>query len=300
MRNIFINELVNLAEKDPNVFLIVGDLGYGVIEEFQNRFPERFLNVGVAEQNMIGVAAGLAKSGFKVFVYSIANFPTFRCLEQIRNDVVYHSLDVTIVAVGAGFTYGTAGYSHHAIEDISIIRSLRKIKIFSPANSAEIKGSLRKIMNEPGPSYIRLGKLLNFSHDLSMLDDEPIQVKMGSSEAVFVCGAILHDAVLAVNKVEELCNKNYAIFSVPIVNPLFIPIKMLSSFKRIFVVEEHTQNGGLGSAVMEYAADLKVEIEVIRLGIENLRPEIVGSQDYLKNVHAIDSFGLIKRLMEYL
>jgi transketolase len=299
MRNIFINELTNLAEKDPNIFLIVGDLGYGVIDEFQNKFPERFLNVGVAEQNMIGVAAGLAKSGYKVFVYSIANFPTFRCLEQIRNDVLYHSLDVTVVAVGAGFTYGTAGYSHHAVEDLTIMRSLRKIKIFSPANSAEVKGSLKVIMNASGPNYIRLGKLLDFSHDLSMLNGEPIQIKLGLNEAVFACGSILHDAILAVKKVEDLSDRTIAIFSNPIVNPLSIPTKIIKDFKRIFVVEEHIQNGGLGTALMEYVSDKKIECEIIRLGIENLKPEVIGSQDYLKNIHEIDSDGIAKRIMEF-
>lgn len=299
MRNVFINGLTNLAEKDPNIFLIVGDLGYGVVEEFQDKFPERFLNVGVAEQNMIGVAAGLAKSGYKVFVYSIANFPTFRCLEQIRNDVLYHSLDVTIVAVGAGFTYGAAGYSHHAVEDLSIMRSLRKVKIFSPANSPEIEGALKIIMKESGPSYIRLGKLMNLSHDLLMLNGEPLQIKGGSNEAVFACGSILQDAILAVKRVEELSGRTFAIFSNPMVSPLLIPTKMINDFRRIFVVEEHIQNGGLGTALMEYVTDMKIKCDVVRLGIEVLKPEVIGSQDYLKSIHGIDSEGIAKRIMEY-
>lgn len=299
MRNVFINGLTNLAEKDPNIFLIVGDLGYGVVEEFQDKFPERFLNVGVAEQNMIGVAAGLAKSGYKVFVYSIANFPTFRCLEQIRNDVLYHSLDVTIVAVGAGFTYGAAGYSHHAVEDLSIMRSLRKVKIFSPANSPEIEGALKIIMKESGPSYIRLGKLMNLSHDLLMLNGEPLQIKGGSNEAVFACGSILQDAILAVKRVEELSGRTFAIFSNPMVNPLLIPTKMINDFRRIFVVEEHIQNGGLGTALMEYVTDMKIKCDVVRLGIKVLKPEVIGSQDYLKSIHGIDSEGIAKRIMEY-
>jgi len=299
MRNVFIKELINLADKDPDIFLIVGDLGYGVIEEFQIKFPERFLNVGVAEQNMIGVAAGLAKSGYKVFVYSIANFPTFRCLEQIRNDVLYHSLNVTIVAVGAGFSYGTAGYSHHAVEDLSIIRSLRDVKIFSPANAEEIKKSLKIIMNEAGPVYMRLGKLLKLSHDSLMINSEPIAIKSGSKEAIFVTGAIAHDAILAVRKVEELSNKIFAIFSIPIINPLSIPAKILNDYDRIFVVEEHIQNGGLGTALLEYVADKKIHCEIVRLGIEKLNPELIGSQDYLKNYHEIDSMGLIKRIMKY-
>lgn len=299
MRNVFINGLTDLAEKDPNIFLIVGDLGYGVVEEFRDKFPERFLNVGVAEQNMIGVAAGLAKSGYKVFVYSIANFPTFRCLEQIRNDVLYHSLDVTIVAVGAGFTYGAAGYSHHAVEDLSIMRSLRKVKIFSPANSSEIEGALKIIMKESGPSYIRLGKLMNLSHDLLMLNGEPLQIKRGSNEAVFACGSILQDAILAVKRVEELSGRTFAIFSNPMVSPLLIPTKMINDFRRIFVVEEHIQNGGLGTALMEYVTDMKIKCDVVRLGIEDLKPEVIGSQDYLKSIHGIDSEGIAKRIMEY-
>jgi len=299
MRNAFIKELVNLADEDPDIFLIVGDLGYGVIDEFQNKFPERFLNAGVAEQNMIGVAAGLAKSGYKVFVYSIANFPTFRCLEQIRNDVLYHSLNVTIVAVGAGFSYGTLGYSHHAVEDLSIMRSLRGIKIFSPANTEEVKGSLKIIMSEDGPNYMRLGKLMKVSHDLLMLNNEPIEIKPGYKEAIFVCGSIAHDAILAINKVEELTNKSFAIFSVPIINPLSIPTKMLNNFHRIFVVEEHIINGGLGTALLEFVADKKIQCEIVRLGIEKLNPELIGSQEYLKNAHEIDSAGLIKRIMEY-
>ena len=299
MRNIFIKELIDLADKDPDIFLIVGDLGYGVIEEFQNKFPERFLNVGVAEQNMIGVAAGLAKSGYKVFVYSIANFPTFRCLEQIRNDVLYHSLNVTIVAVGAGFSYGTAGYSHHAVEDLSIIRSLRDVKIFSPANAQEIKGSLKIIMNEVGPSYIRLGKFLKLSHNLLMLNNEPIKVKSGSKEAIFVSGAIAHDAITAVETVEKSSNKIIAIFSIPVISPLSVPLEILNDYDRIFVVEEHMQNGGLGTALLEYVADKKVNCKIVRLGIEKLKPEVIGSQEYLKNYHEIDSIGLIKRILEY-
>src|SRR6187431_2921481 len=118
MRNAFIEELSTLAEANDNIVLVVGDLGYSVVEPFAQRFPDRFLNAGVAEQNMTGLAAGLASEGYHVFTYSIANFPTLRCLEQIRNDVCYHVLPVTVVAVGAGLAYGNLGYSHHAVQDI--------------------------------------------------------------------------------------------------------------------------------------------------------------------------------------
>src|SRR5690242_12509930 len=127
MRTRFINQLADLARTHPNLFLLVADLGFSVVESFASEFPDRFMNVGVAEQNMTGIAAGLASEGFHVFTYSIANFPTLRCLEQIRNDVCYHRFPVTIVAVGAGLAYGNLGYSHHAVQDIGIMRSLPEL-----------------------------------------------------------------------------------------------------------------------------------------------------------------------------
>ena len=124
MRNIFINKLTDLAKNNKNIFLLVADIGYGVVEEFQNKYPDRFLNVGVAEQNMTGIAAGLAAEGYHVFTYSIANFPTFRCAEQIRNDIDYHNLPVTVVSVGGGVAYGNLGYSHHAVQDYGLMRMM--------------------------------------------------------------------------------------------------------------------------------------------------------------------------------
>lgn len=134
MRTAFINELIQQARAKPDIFLVVGDLGFSVVEPFAEEFPDRFLNAGVAEQNMTGLAAGLASEGYHAFTYSIANFPTFRCLEQIRNDVAYHRLPVTVVSVGAGFSYGNLGYSHHAVQDIGILRTLPEMTIMSPAD----------------------------------------------------------------------------------------------------------------------------------------------------------------------
>lgn len=131
MRDVFIEDLFKIAKKDKDIFLIVADLGFSVIEKFQNTYPDRFLNVGVAEQNMIGIASGLASEGYKVFVYSIGNFSTFRCAEQIRNDIDYHKLPVTIVSVGAGYYYGNLGYTHHTLQDLSLMRSFPNMNIFA-------------------------------------------------------------------------------------------------------------------------------------------------------------------------
>ncbi|NBU94176.1 MAG: transketolase, partial [Actinobacteria bacterium] len=158
MRNTFIDELVKLAHQHPNIALVVGDLGYSVIEPFADQFPDRFINAGIAEQNMTGLAAGMASEGYHVFTYSIANFPTFRCAEQIRNDVDYHKLPVTIVTVGGGLAYGALGYSHHAIQDYSLIRSMPNMLITAPGDPMEVRACLRYLTSNPQPSYLRLGK----------------------------------------------------------------------------------------------------------------------------------------------
>jgi len=158
MRNAFIDELVQLAAVNPQVALIVGDLGYSVVEPFAERFPERFINAGVAEQNMMGLAAGMASEGYHPFVYSIANFPLFRCAEQIRNDVDYHRLPVTIVAVGGGLAYGNLGYSHHAIQDYGLVRLMPNMLIAAPGDAMEARACLRYLVRHPQPSYLRLGK----------------------------------------------------------------------------------------------------------------------------------------------
>lgn len=158
MRNAFIQELVSLARQHPQIALIVGDLGYSVVEPFADEFPDRFINAGVAEQNMTGLAAGMASEGYHVFTYSIANFPTFRCAEQIRNDVDYHNLPVTIVSVGGGLSYGALGYSHHAVQDLSLMRAMPNMLISAPGDQFEVRACMRYLVQHPQPSYLRLGK----------------------------------------------------------------------------------------------------------------------------------------------
>jgi transketolase len=158
MRDAFIEELTTLAETNERLVLVTGDLGYGVIEKFVSRFPKRFFNAGVAEQNMMGFCAGLASEGFHVFAYSIANFSTFRCAEQIRNDIDYHNLSVTVVAVGGGLAYGNLGYSHHAIQDLALMRSFPNMLLASPGDPLETVACLRYLADNPQPSYLRLGR----------------------------------------------------------------------------------------------------------------------------------------------
>ena len=173
MRKIFIQKLVKEASKNKKIVLIVGDLGYGIVEPFKQKFPKRFFNAGVAEQSMVGLAAGLALKGFHPFIYSIANFPTFRCAEQIRNDIDYHNLPVTIVSVGSGLGYGNLGYSHHAIQDYALLRSFPNTVIASPSNNQEVDGSLNYLLKNPQPSYLRLDKSLELNSNKKILNMFP-------------------------------------------------------------------------------------------------------------------------------
>src|SRR5438270_3981333 len=158
MRLSFIRSLCEAAGRDARVHLLTADLGYSVVEPFAAAFPKRFTNVGVAEQNLIGVAAGLALCGKCVFVYSIANFPTLRCLEQIRNDVCYHNLNVKIVAVGGGLAYGPQGYTHHGLEDLGVMLLMPNMTVVAPGDPIETRLATRAIAQKPGPCYLRLGK----------------------------------------------------------------------------------------------------------------------------------------------
>ena len=169
MRTTFIETLCDLAERDERIWLITGDLGFSVLERFSERFPERYINAGVAEQNMTGIAAGLAHSGLVVFTYSIANFPVMRCLEQIRNDVCYHNMNVNVVAVGGGFSYGTAGYTHHGVEDIAVMRAMPNMTVVAPADPYETRKATESVAAHAGPCYLRLGK----SREPDVHDGEP-------------------------------------------------------------------------------------------------------------------------------
>ncbi len=300
MRNTFISNLLNKAEKDQSIFLVVGDLGYGVVETFENRFPERFLNAGISEQNMIGVSAGLAKSGYKVFVYSIANFPTFRCLEQIRNDVCYGELDVTIVSVGAGFSYGVLGYSHFALEDIAIMRPLPGMQILSPCDPIEVELAVEYAVNNSGPKYLRLGKngeeTINKSKSPSL--DFPTRIHDGTKYCILVTGGIAIEALKAVHRFKKQFLVEVSVFSVPLITSRSLAHINFQEFSKLFTVEEHVGNGGFSSFVAEYIADQKLFIELDRIFVSSDSIRTIGDQVFLRKVSGIDSDSIYNVLVK--
>ena len=283
MRNSFIEELSKIALIDDKVFLIVGDLGFGVVEGFEEKFPYQFLNAGVAEQNMMGMAAGLASAGYKVFVYSIGNFPTFRCLEQIRNDVCYHGLNVTIVSIGAGLSYGSLGYSHHAIDDIGVMRALPGMTIYNPADPIETKIALRESLSCSTPKYFRLGK----SGESNIFDKsqsnfpEWSEVWKGDDLLILTSGSIIIEAIEAAQTLKTF-GINISVVSIPILKPFTLDKELIKRFKNIIVLEEHSIVGGLGSIILEQVALNGMNPTIMVLGLPDNVSHELGSQKYLR------------------
>jgi len=260
MRTAFISELLACADRDPRIWLVTGDLGYSVLEPFAGRFPDRFVNAGVAEQNMVGVAAGLAQSGAKVFVYSIANFPTFRCLEQIRNDVCYPGVSVTIVSVGSGFSYGAHGFTHHAIEDLAVMRSLPGIVVVSPGDPTEARLATRALADRGGPAYLRLGKAGESVVETAA--DDPFAlgrmrlIRDGTDVTVVATGSVLTVADSAAAELERdgISTRLYSAHTLKPFDGETL-LRTMSETAGVVTVEEHRLIGGLRSAVAEAVID---------------------------------------------
>ncbi len=304
MRDQFIKTLLGEVEKNPNIILITGDLGFGVLNEFIEKYPNNFINAGVAEQNMTGIAAGLALEGKKVFTYSIANFPTLRCFEQIRNDVCYHNLDVNIISIGGGFSYGSLGMSHHATEDIAVMRTLPNLDIFSPSGLWEVDKATKSLSQSNGPGFLRLDK--SFGQDY-VAENEEFEVgkgrilSKGMDCSIILTGGILEEAELAKNTLEKN-NISTQIISMHTIKPLddSLIIKTINSSKLVVTLEEHTIIGGLGSAVCEVIVDNQLqEKPLIRIGLESGFSTIVGSQKYLRAHYKMDSNAIVERILKH-
>ena len=279
MRNAFIDELIKSARINSNIILMVGDLGFSVVEPFQDEFPDRFINAGVAEQNMMGVAAGLASEGCHVFVYSIANFPTFRCAEQIRNDVAYHNLPVTIVSVGGGVAYGNLGYSHHAVQDYGLLRAMPNMLIASPGDPFETRSCLRYITDHPQPSYLRLGKAgeKNINEVQPNLQfgqwNKLIEGSKTSEVAILTTGNGLQIAAEWVSGKEIIdCD----LYSLPIwgMDSKKMQSEQVKRYKKIITVEDHLIDCGFGSWLMESVVGVPGLVE--RIEIRALSSEVCG------------------------
>ena len=301
MKKAFVNALLELAGEDENIWLVTGDIGFGVLTPFWERFPERFINAGIAEQAMMGMAAGLALDGKTVFVYSIANFPSLRCLEQIRNDCAYHSVNVKIVSVGAGFAYGPQGMTHHGTEDAAVLRAIPGVTVVTPCDPLEAAAATRLLVGIPGTCYLRLGRGGEPALHQSPPDLRPgkaLKLYDGERVAILAAGAVAAEAIKARTLLLEkgVCP---AVYSMPFLKPIdaaFI-MQCARGYDLLVTVEEHTILGGLGGAVAETLAEMDCHARLLRIGVgEN--NSIVGSQTYLREQHGLSAARIAERIWE--
>ena len=299
MRNAFIRGLTALAERDDRVVFLTGDLGYKLFDDFAERFPGRFLNAGVAEQNMVGVAAGLALEGFRPFVYSIATFATLRCLEQIRDDVCYNGLAVTVVGVGGGFSYGANGPTHHATEDLAVMRALPNMTVVAPGDPVEAELAVAALPDTP--TYLRLGRAGDpVVHQLppEFRIGRAITVREGDDCALLSTGGMLPTAVEAA---ELLAGRGIAarVVSMHTVKPLDEDALERSRRTRLTVtLEEHSRVGGFGSAVSEWMAANNGSGPLLSIAAEDAFANEVGDADSLRRRNGLDAESIARRVVE--
>ncbi len=292
MRSTFVNCLIEQARVDERIFVITPDLGFSVLEKFAEEFPDRFLNVGIAEQNAVGVAAGMALSGKIVYVYSIIPFITMRCFEQVRVDVAYMRTNVRLVGVGAGFSYGPAGATHHAIEDIAIMRALPNMTVCCPGDPVETRELVNRSFSHEGPMYIRLGKNGEkkiHPDNFSLSIGQAKWVRDGEDAVLITTGNMLEQGV-ELMEAENQAGHKVGLVSVPTVKPLDVAFIQDLIRRRIPLVtmEEHNIVGGLGSAVAEVIAESGQAVPFRRIAVPDEYPHCVGSQQYLRRHFSMD------------
>lgn len=305
MKEALVDQLIELAAADSRMLVLTADLGFGMFERFSERFPKQFINVGVAEQNMTGVATGLALDGRIVFTYSIANFPTLRCLEQIRNDACYHGANVKIIAVGAGFSYGALGMSHHATEDIGVVRSLPELTLFSPGDNWEAAQCTAAAAKQPGTCYLRFdkGSQLNTGRaEESFEIGRARRLRDGFDATLAVTGGMLGETLAAADLLAAQ-GIDCRVLSFPTIKPLDIDALAAAALETggLFTVEEHTIEAGFGGAVAEQLLETgAVPRTFHRFGLRAGFSSVVGSQSYLRRIYGFDAESIATGVLERL
>ena len=302
MRNAFITELEKIAKVNKRITLLTGDLGFTVFENFQKEFPERFFNVGVAESNMIGIGSGLVLSGFIPVIYSIATFVTMRGYEQIRDDIGYHNSNVKIIGTGGGLSYGHAGFTHHSLEDIALMRIIPNMSVVCPGDPYSARVILREIIKHAGPVYFRLGKKGEpaiYQSNQKIRLGKGIILKEGKDVAIIATGNIVYSAFQS-SKILEAKDISSTVVDMHTVKPIDkdLIIELAKKVKLIVTVEEHFINGGLGSAIAELLAESNHKIKFKRIGIEDKFIDRIGSQEYLRLAYHLDPESIARTILQ--
>ncbi len=297
MRGAFVRTLAGLAAADPRIVLLTGDLGYMALEPFAERFPERFVNVGVAEQNMVGIATGMAEAGWIPFVYSIVTFATLRPYEFLRNGPVGHRLPVRVVGVGAGFEYGPQGRTHHGLEDVAVTRVQPGFTVIAPADHEQTETALRATWDLPGPVYYRIGK-----DDRTVVPGLGGRFTLGRAErlrdgrdvALIASGAVTTEAVSAA---ESLATRGIDASVLVVASLQPAPVEDLAAALRdvplAITVEAHYVAGGLGSLVAETIAEGRIDCRLVRCAVRDVPDGVTGSQRFLEDRHGISAAAVV-------
>lgn len=300
MRTRAVSTLLSLARQDRNVLLVTGDLGFGVLKPFWDNLPQQIINAGIAEQNMTGVAAGLALEGKTVFTYSIGNFPTLRCLEQIRNDCAYHNANVKVICVGGGFVYGSLGMSHHATEDLSVMRALPNVTILAPGDADEAEGCVRAMYETAGTFYLRLGrggepKIRTTPAEFTL--GKALKVCDGQRVAIFTTGGIFDEAAAAAELLRQR-GISPAMYTFPTVKPIDRACieACAARYELLVTVEENTVIGGFGSAVAEVLSEKPHTAGLMKIGLEDTYSTLVGTQKYLRDHYGLSGGKIARRI----
>lgn len=306
MRNAFADELTKLGDEDSRVVMLSGDIGNRLFDKFKAKHPSRFFNCGVAEANMMGVAAGMAMSGLRPIVYTITPFVTTRCLEQIRTDVCYHEAPVTIVAVGAGLSYAGLGPTHHACEDIAFLRSLPNMKVVCPGDAHEVRSALRAALAEDSPVYIRMGKkgepLVHTKPVEHFQIGKAITVLNGNDVCLLSTGTMLPEAMEAAHQLQE-SGISASVVSFHTVKPLDETClrNAFSRFRLVAAIEEHSLIGGLGAAVAEWLADTGTgSSHFLRFGTPDAFFKKSGEQEYARETLGLTGRQIAERTAQTL
>lgn len=302
MRDAFVTTLVEAAAADPRVVLVTGDLGFGVLDGFAQRFPDRYVNAGVAEQSMTALATGLALEGRVALTYSIANFTTLRCLEQIRNDACYHEANVNVVSVGGGLSYGPLGPTHHATEDLAVMRAMPGMIVFAPNDDWEVGQGLRALIAHPGPTYTRLDRA---SVTLPAAGGEPFALgrartlRDGHDVTLVACGGMAEEALLAADRLRahRLAAR---VLSLHTLKPLDADALVAAARATggIVTVEEHSEVGGLAGAVAEVLLTRDAAPRrFVRVALPSAFTTVVGSHAYLRRRYGLDATAIAERVL---
>jgi transketolase len=303
VRNAFVRALVRVAEDDQRVMLMTGDLGFMALEPFAERFPDRFVNVGAAEQNMIGIATGLAEAGMVPFVYSIATFASLRPYEFIRNGPLLHALPVRIVGVGAGLDYGHNGVTHYALEDVAVMRAQPEITIMAPADPPQAERAVQACSMIRGPIYLRIGKA---GAEVPGLDGrfEPGRMQLlgdGRDIAILALGSVAGEAVQAAAQLRERdIDVTVAVVSCVQPAPTEDLARLLGEVSLAISVESHYRTGGLGSLAAEVIADHGLGCRLIRAGVEKMPRGIAGTSPFLHDLHGLSARSLTASIVSEL